>query len=84
MIRLRPYIYSPMKVFEKVRARWNCLIRPRPYHYPPMTEPSLLHNRRARGDCSKCISSYTLRDTQLDENNLKWVHVWSYFSHKVP
>ena len=47
-------------------------------------EPSLLHNRRACGDCSHRISSYTIQDTQLDENNLKWVHVWGSFSHKVP
>ena len=51
-----------------------------------MTEPSLLHNRsarRARYDFPRRISSYTLRYTQLDENNLKWVHVWGSFSHKV-
>ena len=52
-----------------------------------MTEPSLLHNRRARCtryDCPHRISSYTLQYKQLDENNLKWVHVWGSFSHKVP
>ena len=40
-----------------------------------MTEPSLFHNRRARGDCSHRISSYTIWDTQLDENNSKWVQI---------
>ena len=49
-----------------------------------MTEPSILHNRRARGDLSQCISSYNLRYTQLDENNSKWVHVWGSFSNQVP
>ena len=49
-----------------------------------MTESSILCNRRARGDCSHRISSYNLQYTQLDENNLKWVHVWGSFSHKVP
>ena len=57
------------------------------------TDPSLLHNRRAsrasrarrsRDDCTHHISTYTLRYTQLDENSLKWVHVWGSFSHKVP
>ena len=47
-------------------------------------DPSFIHNRRARYDCFHCISSYTLWYTQLDENNLKWVHVWGSFSHKVP
>ena len=49
-----------------------------------MTEPSLFHDRRARGDCSHHISSYTLWYTQQDENNLKWVHVCGSFSNKVP
>ena len=35
-----------------------------------MIEPSLLHNCRARGDCSHRISSYPLRDTQLDEEEM--------------
>ena len=49
-----------------------------------MTEPSLLHNRRAHADCPHHISTYTLRYTQLDNSSLKWDHVWGSFSHKVP
>ena len=44
-----------------------------------MTEPSLFHNRRARGDCSHRISSYTFKNTQLGESNSKWVHVCVHF-----
>ena len=62
-----------MKVRQKVRARWNFLIRPRPYHYRPMTEPSLFHNRRARGDCSHHISFFVL--TLL-------INLWGY--HEGP
>ena len=44
-----------------------------------MTEQSLPYNRRARADCTRHISTYTLRYTQLDDSSLKWAHVGGPF-----